>query len=155
MNKDKRIWIFRVNDGENFSNSKYPFWGVKRGRNGCIKTMVTKIAHGDILCFMTSKLYGGKIIGMGEYTGYFDRMDEPLLQINTKTNSEQNWKGDGYWDIQIHYDNLYITKAKLPIILISDPTIIWSSGIVGNIVEITRNDDITGVSLYYRVIRER
>jgi len=52
-------------------------------------------------------------------------------------------------------DNLYITKAKLPIILISDPTIIWSSGIVGNIVEITRNDDITGMSLYYRVIRER
>lgn len=52
-------------------------------------------------------------------------------------------------------DNLYITKAKLPIILISDPTIIWSSGIIGNIVEITRNDDITGMSLYYRVIRER
>ena len=112
MNNEKRIWIFRVNDGENLRNSKYPFWGVKRGRNGCIKTMVTKIAHGDILCFMTSKLYGGKIIGMGEYTGYFDRMDEPLLQINTKTNSEQNWKGDGCWDIQIHYDNLYITEKQ-------------------------------------------
>ena len=52
-------------------------------------------------------------------------------------------------------DNLYITKSKLPIILITDPTIIWSSGIVGNIVEITRNDDITGISLYYRVIREK
>jgi DNA-directed RNA polymerase subunit H (RpoH/RPB5) len=51
-------------------------------------------------------------------------------------------------------DNLYITKSKLPIILISDPPIIWSSGIPGNIVEITRNDDITGMSLYYRVIRE-
>lgn len=51
-------------------------------------------------------------------------------------------------------ENLYITKSKLPIILISDPPIIWSSGIVGNIVEITRNDDITGMSLYYRVIRE-
>lgn len=50
-------------------------------------------------------------------------------------------------------ENLYITKSKLPIILISDPPIIWSSGIVGNIVEITRNDDITGISLYYRVIR--
>lgn len=112
MNNEKRIWIFRVNDGENLRNSKYPFWGVKRGRNECIKTMVTKIAHGDILCFMTSKLYGGKIIGMGEYTGYFDRMDEPLLQINTKTNSEQNWKGDGCWDIQIHYDNLYITEKQ-------------------------------------------
>lgn len=74
--------------------------------------MVTKLVYGDILCFMTSKLYGGKIIGMGEYTGYFDRMDEPLLQINTKTNSEQNWKGDECWDIQIHYDNLYITEKQ-------------------------------------------
>lgn len=29
---DKQHWIIRVNNGENFRNSKYPFWGVKRGR---------------------------------------------------------------------------------------------------------------------------
>jgi DNA-directed RNA polymerase subunit H (RpoH/RPB5) len=51
-------------------------------------------------------------------------------------------------------ENLIITKSKFPIIRINDPLIIWSSGIVGNIVEITRNDDITGISLYYRVIRD-
>ena len=109
---EKRAWIIRVNDGENFHNSKYPFWGVKRGKNGCMKTIVTKINQGDILCFMTSKLHGGKIIGMSEYSGVYDRNDEPLLQINTKTNEEQQWIGDDYWDIQIHYCNLYITEKQ-------------------------------------------
>jgi hypothetical protein len=105
-------WIIRVNDGYNFRNSKYPFWGVKRGKNGCMKTIVKKIKNGDILWFMTSKKYGGIIIGMSEYTGFYDRNDEPLLQINTKTNEEQNWKGDDDWDIQMHYSNLYITEKQ-------------------------------------------
>ena len=87
-------WIFRVNNGDNFRNSKYPFWGVKRGKNGCIKTIVTKIKPGDILWFMTSKVFGGRLIGMGEYCEFYDRNDEPLLHINTKTNEEQGWKGD-------------------------------------------------------------
>jgi len=112
MNPEKHTWIIRVNDGENFRNSKFPFWGVKRGKNGCIKTIVKKINHGDILWFMTSKKYGGKIIAMGEYCGFYDRNDEPLLQINTKTNEEQNWKGYELWDIQIHYSNLYITEKQ-------------------------------------------
>ena len=105
-------WIFRVNDGDNFRNSKYPFWGVKRGKNGCMKTIVTKIKHGDILWFMTSKPYGGKLIGMSEYSGFYDRNDEPLIHINTKTNDEQGWKGNDSWDIQIHYSNLYITEKQ-------------------------------------------
>jgi hypothetical protein len=112
MNTYKRIWLIRINDGENFRNSKFPFWGVKRGKNGCIKTIVKKINHGDILWFMTSKKYGGKLIGMSEYCGFYDRNDEPLLKINTKTNEEQNWKGNELWDIQIHYCNLYITERQ-------------------------------------------
>jgi len=112
MNTGKRTWIIRVNDGENFLNSKYPFWGVKRGKGGCIKTIVNKINIGDILWFMTSKKYGGKLIGMSEYCGFYDRNDEPLLQINTKTNEEQKWKGDELWDIQISYSNLYITEKQ-------------------------------------------
>lgn len=109
---ESHIWLIRVGDGENLRNSKYPFWGVKRGKNGSIKTIVNKILIGDIICFMTSKPYGGKIIGMCEYTGFYDRKDEPLLQINTKSNIEQNWKGDDLWDIQIHYINLYITEKQ-------------------------------------------
>ena len=30
-------WIFRVHDGINFYNSNFSFWGVKKGKNGCIK----------------------------------------------------------------------------------------------------------------------
>ena len=61
---------------------------------------------------MTSKEFGGKLIGMAEYSGFYDRNDEPLLHINTKTNKEQGWKGDEDWDIQIHYFNLYITEKQ-------------------------------------------
>lgn len=106
------FWLIRVGDGDNFRNSKYPFWGVKRGKNGCIKTIISKIKENDILCFITSKPYGGKIIGIGEYIGYYDRNDEPILQINTKTNEEQNWTGDDLWDIQIQYNHLYDTEKQ-------------------------------------------
>jgi hypothetical protein len=106
------FWIIRVGDGENFRKSKYSFWGVKRGKNECTKTVIKKMKAGDILCFMTSKPYGGKIIGMSEYCDFHDRNDEPLININTKTNEEQNWKGDEDWDIQISYSNLYITEKQ-------------------------------------------
>jgi hypothetical protein len=88
MDSKNRFWIIRVNDGENFRNSKFPFWGVKRGKNGCIKTIIKKMKNGDILWFMTSKKHGGKLIGMSEYCGFYDVEDEPLIQINTKTNEQ-------------------------------------------------------------------
>ena len=105
-------WIIRVKDGENFRNSKYPFWGVKRGNNGCIKTIINKINKGDILWFMTSKKHEGKLIGMSEYTCCYDREDEPLINIHTCSNAEQNWKGEEDWSIQIHYQNLYNTEKQ-------------------------------------------
>jgi hypothetical protein len=61
---------------------------------------------------MTSKAYGGKLIAVSEYSGFYDRNDEPLFLINTKTNQEQGWRGDDLWDIQIHYSNLYITENQ-------------------------------------------
>jgi hypothetical protein len=109
---NKNHWIIRVNDGVNFKNSKYPFWGVKRGRHNCIKTIISKINKGDILWFLTSKNHGGKFIGMSEFTNYYDSLDEPLLKINTFTNIEQNWIGFDKWDIQIHYKNLYIIENQ-------------------------------------------
>ena len=107
-----KCYFIRVKDGNNFKNSKYPFWGVKRGKNGCIKGIVNKIKEGDILCFITSKDYGGKVIGICKYTCYYDRNDEPLVAIHTCSNNEQNWEGDEDWDIQIHYENLYITEKQ-------------------------------------------
>jgi len=101
-------WIIRVKDGVNFRNSVYPIWGVKRKD----KKNVTNMKPGDILWFCTSKPYGSKFIGMGEYCRFYDRNDEPLLHINTKTNKELGWTGDELWDIHIHYSNLYNTEKK-------------------------------------------
>ncbi len=47
---------------------------------------------------------------------------------------------------------LYCKKNNLPKIKLRDPQIIWSPGKIGDIVKITRYDDITGISIYYRVI---
>ena len=119
-------WIIRTGDGENFRNSRLPFWGVKRGalnkqtgkRGNGIKTIVEKFKPGDILWFITSKTHGGKIIAMAEYTEFFDKDDEPLVSIRTYANSDQNWKGDEDWSIQIHYKNLYITeKQNIPMVV--------------------------------------
>lgn len=112
MSTQTQFWLIRVGDGVNFRNSKYPFWGVKRGRYDFIKKTIIKMKIGDILCFITSKPHGGKIIGMAEYTGFYDRKDEPLFQIHTKTNKEQNWSGDEEFDIQIQYKNLYKTERQ-------------------------------------------
>ena len=112
INEEKKFWIIRVNDGENFRNSIYSIWGLKRGRGGCIKTIVKKIQKGDIIWFMTSKQYGGKLIGMAEYDYFYDRHDETLIQINTLLNEEQNWKGGEDWNIHIHYSNLYNTEKQ-------------------------------------------
>ena len=122
----KKHYIIRVDDGENFRNSRHPFWGVKRGgmnkktlkRGNNIKTIVERFNPGDVLWFLTSKSHGGKLIGMAEYTEFFDKEDEPLISIRTYTNYDQNWKGDGDWSIQIHYNNLYNTeKQNLKMIL--------------------------------------
>ena len=112
LSDDKRShWIIRVQDGRNFKNSKYPFWGVKRGHCNCIKSIVQKFKPGDVLWFLTSKKFGGKIIAMAEYTCFYDTNDEPLIRINTYTNEQQNWEGNGDWSIQIHYKNLYNTET--------------------------------------------
>jgi DNA-directed RNA polymerase subunit H (RpoH/RPB5) len=47
---------------------------------------------------------------------------------------------------------LLCNKHNLPKIKITDPQIIWSPGKIDNVVSITRYDDVSGISLYYRVI---
>lgn len=109
---DKSHWIIRVGDGINFKNSKYPFWGMKKGSGGGIKTMASKIKTGDILWFVTNKKYGGYLIGMAEFKDMFDKEDEPLVEINTQSNLTQNWVGDDNWKLQINYKNLYNTEKQ-------------------------------------------
>ena len=121
MENKKQFWIIKVNDGENFRNSKYPFWGVVRGRCGSQKTNVKKIKKGDILWFLTSKKYGAKIIGMSEYCEFYDRNDEPLIQINTYSNKEQGWEGNDDWSLQMHYTKLYDTEKQDIKVVITGP----------------------------------
>jgi DNA-directed RNA polymerase subunit H (RpoH/RPB5) len=49
---------------------------------------------------------------------------------------------------------LLCKKHNLPKIKINDPQIIWTPGKINDVVKITRYDDITGLSIYYRVIIE-
>lgn len=120
----QKHWIIRVSDGVNFRNSKYAFWGVNRGRGGCMKTITQKMKPKDILWFLTNKENGAKIIGMAEFTYSTDRDDENLIQIHTCTNEEQGWTKDDVWSIQIHYRNLYITERQNLIACIQCPATI-------------------------------
>lgn len=105
---DKNHWLIRVNNGVNFRNSKYPFWGLISKWMGDVK----KFNKGDVLWFITPQEYGGIILGLAEFTEFFDRNDEPLIPINTYSNKEQNWEGDDDWSIQVHYENLYDIEKK-------------------------------------------
>jgi len=129
---EQEHYVIRVNDGVNFRNSKRPYWGVKRGAlnpktgktSEGIKTKVEGFNPGDILWFLTSKKHGGKLIAMAEYTHFCDTQDEPLVPIKTYTNSEQNWKGDEEYPIQIHYTQVYLTaKQNLHMVLQCGATI--------------------------------
>ena len=55
---EPKIILFRVNDGINFKNSIHQFWGTKRGRANCLKTMVSKMNTGDICMFITNQENG-------------------------------------------------------------------------------------------------
>ncbi len=101
-------WRIRVKDGYNIKHGKYPIWGVKRGKNNCLKSIIqNRFNTGDIIWFITNKQSGGKAIALVEYIDFYDRKDEILININTVTNEEQGWIGDECWDIQINFKNYY------------------------------------------------
>lgn len=106
------VWVIRIGDGVNFKNSiKYSIWGLKK----CWLSSVDKFKRGDLLCFISPKKSGGSIIGIGEFVESYNREEEPLIQINTKTNEELGWIGrdaNEDWNIQIKYKNLVNTSGK-------------------------------------------
>ena len=68
---EPKHWIFRVNDGVNFLNSKYGVWGIIEGHGGCHKTLVKQIQAGGVFLFCTKKTDRGGIVGMGGYFGEY------------------------------------------------------------------------------------
>ena len=99
-------WLFRVGSGINFKNSsKYQIWGFKsHNRN----LMFRKDARtGDRLWFIINKSHG-KVIAVATYVFHNNRELGPLIDIS-RTNEELGWdkEGDGNWNIEIHYTDLY------------------------------------------------
>ena len=122
-NNNRRHHIIRIGDGINFEKSKVNVWGMVRGKRDCIKGFIlNQVKIGDILWFCTNKNNGGKAIGMAEYICMYDRMDEKLININTYTNDDMGWDGDGEWDIQIHYKNVYNTKDQNINVILRGPS---------------------------------
>lgn len=116
------IYIIRVGDGHNFNEciQHRNIWGFIPKW----KSQVVKMKKGDVLMFLTSKDFGGNIVGIAEYETYYDRRDEHLIQVGTYSNRENRWYGYKDWDIQIHFRNLYkVDTTKLNIQMIAQANI--------------------------------
>lgn len=102
-------WILRVGDGKNFINSsKHCIWGIK-SNNPLGKAFIKNVKSGDKLWFVISKSQG-KIIAVATYISHNTRELGPLINTSM-TNEELGWKGEDHncdWDLEIHYNNLYV-----------------------------------------------
>jgi hypothetical protein len=108
-------FILRVGDGVNFKNgSKHSTWAVKSR----YISFLENVKEGDILWFIENKktgdLFTGKIIAVAEFVSKNKRDTGPLLSL-TPTDDELGWDKLGkYYDVEIHYTNLYnLTDCKL------------------------------------------
>ena len=110
-----KIILVKVGDthtnANNLRNGKYPFWGMTKQ----YKNAIQGLKKGTILVFITNKegKKGSRVIGMAEFVSCYDRRDEPLFNINTVTNEQQGWSGDGEWEIQIQFENFYETESGI------------------------------------------
>jgi hypothetical protein len=66
---------------------------------------VEKIPKNTLLIFVA--IGSCKLLGMGQYDKFYDKNDEPLININTFDSHHQGWKGDKDCTIQINYKNFY------------------------------------------------
>ena len=102
MSESKQHWFIRVGDGKNLQNGKWSVWGI---REHYIRT-IRKMKFGDILWFITSKPYGGKVVGMATFRKYFNRNEQNIYL----TDREQKWVGHGNWNIIIVFSHFYEMK---------------------------------------------
>ena len=88
-------YLFRVGDGGNFWNSSHlRIWGTK-GLAG-----LKEIKKGDRMWFITNNS-GGHIIAVSTFDMIIPRTDSSF------SDEELGWTGNGGWDYEIHYNNLY------------------------------------------------
>jgi hypothetical protein len=100
-NKEMLIKIMRCGDTSNFiASSKYNIWGVNSKKN---KDVFNGLKEGDILVFVQNNLskktpQDGNIIAIATYKAKNSRV---------MTNEQLGWTGDGNWDYELHYTDLY------------------------------------------------
>lgn len=99
--KEMFIKIMRCGDASNFiASSKYNIWGVNSKKN---KDVFNGLKEGDILVFVQKNLSkktpeDGNIIAIAKFKTKNSRV---------MTNEQLGWTGDGNWDYEIHYTDLY------------------------------------------------
>lgn len=100
-NKEMLIKIMRCGDTSNFiASSKYNIWGVNSKKN---KDVFNGLKEGDILVFVQKNLskktpQDGNIIAIAKFKTKNSRV---------MTNEQLGWTGDGNWDYELHYTDLY------------------------------------------------
>jgi hypothetical protein len=98
-------WLMRIGDGEGFTNSKkFNIWALKSWASDG-KNFLSDATKGDIIWLLTNYTKGRKLVGVATFVSTNKREVGPLIAV-TKTNEELGW-GDGTWDTEIHYENLY------------------------------------------------
>jgi hypothetical protein len=114
-------WIFRVGDGNNFSNSsKYKIWGIQEKIS---KSFINNVKDGDRLWFVNN-IKGSKIIAVATYKSHNKRNLGELISIS-HTNEELGWNEDANkFNIEIHYINLYNLSSYDLLTYIRGPFII-------------------------------
>ena len=101
-------WIVRVGDGKNFKSSIcHKIWGITQ-KSSQYKSFSNNVKEGDILWFLGNYKVGKKFLGVATYRMQKKREIGPLISL-TLTNEELGWS-EGDWDLEIHYDNLYLLE---------------------------------------------
>jgi hypothetical protein len=106
MTDNNEDWLLCVGDGNNFNASKSKkIWGISSSTTNS-KGFSKKVKEGDRLWFIRDKTQG-KILAVATFKSQNVRVLDPSSVNKTMTNEELGWIGNGNWDIEIHYIDLY------------------------------------------------
>jgi hypothetical protein len=95
-------WMFKVQDGKNFQNSKHlGIWGIS-SKGSLNKIFIDKVKIGDKLWFIK---YNKQIIGVADYKSHTKRMLGPLINL-TYSDKELGWENMSKIDTEIKFENL-------------------------------------------------
>lgn len=100
-------WILRVADGKSFEKSmERNIWAVNTKNNSC-RNFIKNVKPNDILWFLTNYNSGKKIIAVAVFISSNKRELGPIFNL-TPSNGELGWREDGEWDVEVHFNSLYL-----------------------------------------------